>query len=156
MIDIDIAIQREFTTPARVDTVYALLSDTVATLAHYPKLDKLIDLGENGWRWELTPTGLKGISYQVVYSVRYSHNESNKRITWTPLQAKQDNAEISGAFDLSIADGATKVCFSIDGKLCAIPVPKLLASALKPLIKREFEQQMDGFMANLKTALSDG
>lgn len=152
MTEIDIAIRREFDVAAPLETTFKFLADTPATLEHYPKLQKLVDLGNKCWRWELEPVGLKGISHQLIYSVRYEFNPEDGRIAWTPLKAEKDNANIRGRFEITGSSQGSHIILDTDGSL-TLPVPKLLGMAAKPMVEREFVQQIDGFIANLKGAI---
>jgi len=155
MAEIDIAITRQFSVSADFDTVWALLVDTQATVEHYPSLEKLVDLGDHSWRWELQPTGVKNISYQLIYSVRYGFDRDTGVISWTPLKAEGDNGHIRGQFDITTVDDKTSVTLTTDGSL-DIPIPRLLAIAAKPLVEREFNQQIEKFVGNLESALNAG
>ena len=153
MVEIDVTISREFVVQSDYETVWTLLADTQATLKHYPSMDKLVALGDDRWRWELEPKGIKGISHQVIYSVHYSYDRDAGIISWTPLKdAASDNAHISGRFKIEGRGDETSVNLSTDGSL-KIPAPRILAGAVRPILEREFNQQIERFMASLKNAL---
>lgn len=154
MANIDIAIERGFSTPADTDSAWALLADTRATLAHYPKLDKLVDLGDDRWRWELQAIGIKNVTHQLIYSVRYTFKREAGLITWTPISADTDNAQVQGQFQITAQDGGSHIVLSTDVGL-AVPAPQLLAGAIKPLVEREFREQIEVFVANLGKALGN-
>lgn len=152
MAGIDIALLREIDVNADPEAVYSLLADTRASLAHYPALDALIELGDDCWRWEMTPTGVKGVSHQVIYSVRYDFDPQAKIIKWTPLQADSDNADIQGKFVITAGKTGSHIVLDTDGCI-ELPFPKLIAMAARPVVKREFAQQIDAFLGNIKKAL---
>ena len=156
MAHAEIAIQQDFQVATPPDRVFDFLADTRATVAHYPKIDTLIDLGDDCWRWELKPTGIKGISHRLVYSIRYDFDREARRITWAPLQAEADNADIRGSFEIAAAPGdaaATHVTLDTDGRV-HLPLPKLMIPAARPVVHAEFKQQIRHFIANLCRALS--
>lgn len=153
MASVDVSIQHTMKTNAKFETVWALLADTPATLAYYPKLDQLVDLGDNCWRWELQAVGIKGISHQLIYSVRYGFDPDAGVISWMPLDAPDDNARVQGEFKITKQGQAIEIILSTDACL-KVPAPQLLAGAIKPLVEREFKQQIRDFTANVENALA--
>lgn len=153
MATVDVSITRAIKTNANFQAVWALLADTRATVSHYPKLDELVELGDNCWRWELQAVGIKGVSHQLIYSVRYAFDSDAGQISWTPLDAPNDNARVHGKFEITDQDQAIKIVLSTDACI-NLPAPRLLAGAIKPLVEREFQQQVTDFSVNLETALA--
>ncbi len=111
-----------------------------------------MDLGDDRWRWELQPIGVKSIAHQVIYSVQYIYEPEAGCITWTPLQADTDNADIQGLFTITPIESGCEIKLTTDG-LVNVPAPQILAGAIKPIVEHEFAQQIDAFISNLKKAL---
>lgn len=152
MLKVDIEIARQFEVNAGTQAAWELLADPQAVLAYYPKLKRLVDLGNNQWRWELEPTGIKSVSHQVIYSVQYAYAKDAGKITWTPLDAEPDNASIQGSFTIKELDQGCEIILSTQGSL-EIDISRFLKVAAKPVVEREFQQQITGFVSNLKKVL---
>lgn len=151
MAQIDIPIERHFTAQD-FDSAWALLSDTRACLAHYPKLETLTSLGDNQWRWEFEPIGTRGFSHRVCYAVTYHYDREAGTIRWDPIPG-EGNAVVSGAFRLTDDQPRTAIELTIDCCL-EIAAPRLLSSMIGPFARKEFEGQIDRFVANLDAAIN--
>lgn len=151
MAGIDISIERAFEADD-FGAAWALLSDTQACLAHYPKLETLTHLGGNSWRWELEPTGTAGFSHAVCYAVTYHYDREAGTISWEPVPG-EGNAAVHGAFHLSETGNRTRVTLVIDSCL-DVPVPRLLKSVIGQFARNELVEQVEGFVANLESAIN--
>ncbi len=150
---IDIGIEHAFIVPVNRSSTWAFLIDTPKTVGHYPKLDKLVELGNNCWQWELQELGGKGFSHQIVYAVEYHFDEAAGSIIWEPI-ADRGNSVIRGAFQLTDHAEGTHVVLSTSGQL-DVPVPGLLKAMAKPYVKGEFTSQIETFAANLRKAIGN-
>lgn len=151
MATFDIEINRRFQTDAAFDAVWALLSDTPRCIAHYPKLQRLVPLGESRYRWELTPIGAKGFSHQVVYAADYRQQRETGRVEWTPVP-RIGNAQIRGHWQLEDQGGTTAVTLHTTGEV-EIPVPLLLRGLAKPFVKQEFDRHIERFVGSIQREL---
>jgi len=149
---IEIPIERSFHAPGFA-AAWSVLRDARETLSHYPRLKRLTDLGDDTWRWEMEPMGASGFRHQVVYAVVYRYDEPAGEILWDPIEG-EGNAQVSGAFRLRpVGDiGGVRVTFSTQCNL-EIPAPRMLKSLIGPFARREFNGQIDCFIANLEQAI---
>ncbi len=143
--------RREFRVSADAKRAFALLADVPKSASHYPKVKNLVDLGSGAYRWEMQEVGVSGFSHQVVYACRYQGDEKQGTITWTPVGG-EGNSEIAGSWKIAADAGGAKLEFETTGDL-SVPVPWLLRSVVGPFIEREFNQQIDTYVANLTKAL---
>lgn len=149
MSEIDISIERTFEADD-FGAAWALLSDTRACLAHYPKLETLTHLGGDSWRWELEPTGTAGFSHAVCYAVTYHYDREAGTISWEPIP-EEGNARVNGAFHLTEVGNRVRVTLVIDSCL-DVPAPLLLKSLIGKFARTELIEQVEGFVANLAAA----
>jgi hypothetical protein len=54
-------LAREFAVAAPADEVFALLADVPLSASHVPKLVRLVDLGDDTFRWEMEKIGTKRV-----------------------------------------------------------------------------------------------
>ncbi len=150
-ITVSIELNRDLELPASYDEVFELLADVPRSASHFPKVDRLTDLGDNTYRWEMEKVGVDKHAIQSVYACRYEADKDSGRITWTPVKG-EGNGVVSGSWTLSAAgDDATTVKFQTSAQL-TVPLPGLLKLAISPVIKHEFNSLVDTYMKNLTKA----
>lgn len=150
-ITVAIELNRQLEIPAGYDEVFDLLADVPRSASYFPKVDKLTDLGDNAYRWEMEKVGVDKHAIQSVYACRYHSDKDAGRITWEPLKG-EGNGIVSGSWTVkSEGDNTTAVTFKTSAEL-TVPLPSLLKLAISPVIKHEFNSLVDTYMANLKAA----
>lgn len=150
-ITVSIELNRELELAAGYDEVFDLLADVPKSVSHFPKVQKLVDLGDNTYRWEMEKVGVDKHAIQSVYACKYHPDKANGKITWEPVKG-EGNGIVSGYWTLkSKGDNATVAKFHTSAEL-TVPLPKMLKLAISPVIKHEFNSLVDTYMANLKKA----
>lgn len=150
-ITVSIELNRELDIPGSYDDVFDLLADVPRSASHFPKVDKLVDLGDNAYRWEMEKVGVDKHAIQSVYACKYSADKSGGRITWEPVKG-EGNGVVRGSWTItSKGDSATAVKFQTSAEL-TVPLPGMLKLAISPVIKHEFNSLVDSYMSNLKKA----
>ena len=151
-ISVSIEINRAFDVKADFDTVFKTLADVPQSVSHFPKVDQLVPLGDNTYRWEMQKVGVDKYAVQTVYACKYHANKDTGVITWEPVPGV-GNGVVSGSWQIKAVDGGTQIRFSTKGSL-DIPVPSLLKLAISPVVKHEFNALIDTYIENLQKALS--
>ena len=64
-VPFDLAYEFEVKAPAA--DVFAVLSDVPTSASHFPKVAKLVDMGENTYRWEMEKVEQKSEGHQDVH-----------------------------------------------------------------------------------------
>ncbi|GAA3563532.1 MULTISPECIES: SRPBCC family protein [Marinobacter] len=150
-ITVSIELSREFEIPAGYDEVFDLLADVPRSAAHFPKVDKLVDLGDNAYRWEMEKIGVDKHAIQSVYASKYYADKDAGSITWEPVKG-EGNGVVKGSWSIRAnGDSATALKFKTTAEL-TLPLPSLLKLAISPVIKHEFNSLVDTYVANLKKA----
>lgn len=150
-ITVSIELNRDLELPASYDEVFGLLADVPKSASHFPKVDKLTEIGENTYRWEMEKVGVDKHAIQSVYACTYHADKDAGKITWKPVKG-EGNGVVSGAWTLTRkSDTATAVRFQTSAEL-TVPLPSLLKLAISPVIKHEFNSLVDTYMNNLKKA----
>ncbi|WP_166263883.1 SRPBCC family protein [Marinobacter caseinilyticus] len=150
-ITVSIELNRDIEIPGPYDDVFDLLADVPRSASHFPKVDKLVDLGDNAYRWEMDKIGVDKHAIQSVYASQYSADREGGKITWTPVKG-EGNGVVKGSWVLtSKDDNTTRAKFQTSAEL-TLPLPGLLKLAISPVIKHEFNSLVDTYMANLKKA----
>ncbi len=150
-IIVSIELNRDIEIPGSYDDVFALLADVPKSASHFPKVNQLVDLGDDVYRWEMGKVGIDKHSIQSIYACKYVADKDAGKITWTPVKG-EGNGVVKGSWTLTSKDtGVTRARFQTSAEL-TLPLPGLLKLAISPVIKHEFNSLVDTYMANLKKA----
>jgi hypothetical protein len=114
-------------------------------------VDKLVDLGNNAFRWEMEKIGLDKYHLQTVYACTYFADKKAARIWWTPI-AGEGNSVVEGHWQLTPQGSSTRVHFEAEG-IMTLPLPKLARIVIAPVVKKEFSAMTDTYIKNLKKTL---
>ena len=146
-VNVHIDLGYEFSVKALATDVFDLLSDVPASASHFPKLHKLVDLGDQAYRWEMEKIGLAQVNLQTVYASRYAVNKAKGTVVWTPVKG-EGNALVSGSWKISDKKKSTHLVLKIEGDL-TLPLPGLMKMVVGPVVEGEFEKLVEKYIDNL-------
>lgn len=146
-INVSIDLGYEFEVKLPASEVFAVLSDVPASASHFPKVDKLVDLGGNTYRWEMQKIGIAQINLQTIYASKYVSNKAKGTVVWTPVKG-EGNALVSGSWKITDKKKSTHLVLSIQGDL-AVPLPGLMKMVVAPVVESEFEKMVEKYIDNL-------
>ncbi|WP_017223247.1 SRPBCC family protein [Moritella dasanensis] len=152
--DVKIQLNKKFSVPADIDTVYNLLADVPASTSHFPDLENLIEEAANTYRWEMKKIGLGPIQLQTIYACEYTCDPESKSITWVPRDTANNSAKVSGEWIITETATGCDINLLTDAVI-TIPLPSLAGIGLKPVVKIEFETLSNTYIKNLARALSN-
>ena len=146
-ITVAVELDYEFAVKAPFKDVFELLADVPASASFYPQVERLVDLGEGSYRWEMARIGVASAHLQTIYASHYVANRAKGSITWTPL-SDQGNALVGGSWKIGEQKKKTTLLLSVRGSV-TLPLPALMKSVLAPLVTAEFERLTESYIANL-------
>ncbi|MCZ4313552.1 SRPBCC family protein [Comamonadaceae bacterium G21597-S1] len=146
-ITVHIELGYEFSVKAPAAEVFEVLSDVPTSASHFPKVDQLVDLGNNTYRWEMEKIGLAQVNLQTVYASKYTSNKSKGTVTWTPVKG-EGNALVSGSWKITDKKKSTDLVLKIEGDL-TLPLPGLMKMVIAPVVEGEFEKMVEKYIDNL-------
>ena len=146
-ITIPVELGFEFDVKESAKEVFAVLSDVPVSASHYPHLEKLVDLGEGAYRWEMENIGVGAIQLQTVYASKYVSNKSKGTVVWTPVEG-EGNALVSGSWKITANKKSTNVVLQVEAEM-SLPLPALMKMVVAPLVEAEFERMTERYIANL-------
>ena len=146
-VTVSIDLAYEFAVKAKAAEVFDVLSDVPTSASHFPKLDKLVDLGAGVYRWEMAKIGIASIHLQTIYASKYVSDKSKGSVVWTPVQG-EGNALVSGSWKIKDHKKSTHLTLEIQGEL-SLPLPGLMKKMIAPLVEAEFEKMIEQYIANL-------
>jgi carbon monoxide dehydrogenase subunit G len=146
-ITVNIDLAYEFDVKAKMADVFAVLSDVPASVSHFPKVDKLTDMGDGVYKWEMEKVGTAQVNIQTVYASKYVSNKAKGTVVWTPVKGV-GNAQIGGNWKIVDNKKSTGIALQIKGTV-EVPLPGLMKMIVVPVVQGEFEKLVEKYIANL-------
>jgi carbon monoxide dehydrogenase subunit G len=147
-VTVHIDLGYEFEVRAKFDEVFALLSDVPRSVSHFPKVEKLTDLGDGVYKWEMQKVGTAQVNIQTVYACKYTSDQAKGTVKWTPVKGV-GNALVGGSWKITDHKGkSTKLVLQTAGTV-DVPVPGLMKMVVEPIVASEFEKLVEKYIANL-------
>jgi carbon monoxide dehydrogenase subunit G len=146
-ITVDIDLAYEFDVKAKMADVFAVLSDVPTSVSHFPKVDKLTDMGDGVYKWEMEKVGTAQVNIQTVYASKYVSNKTKGTVVWTPVKGV-GNALIGGNWKIVDNKKSTGIALQIKGTV-EVPLPGLMKMIVAPVVQGEFEKLVEKYIANL-------
>lgn len=137
----------EFDVKARPSEVFEVLADVPVSVSHFPKVDKLTDLGGGVYKWEMAKVGTAQVNIQTVYASKYASDKAKGTVVWTPVQGV-GNALVGGHWKIKDKKKSTGIELKIAGEI-TLPLPGLMKMVVAPVVEGEFEKLVEKYIANL-------
>lgn len=148
-----ISIQKEFDSPCTPQKVFGLLADVPRSASHFPKVDQLVDLGDNAFRWEMEKIGIGSYTLQqTIYACRYTADPVTMNVAWTPVPGV-GNAVVQGEWTITPKEGGTTLSLKTKGDM-TVDFPSFLEFIISPLVVMEFTGMIEHYLANLQQSFS--
>jgi carbon monoxide dehydrogenase subunit G len=146
-ITVNIDLAYEFEVKAKAAEVFEVLSDVPTSVGHFPKVEKLTDLGDGVYQWEMEKVGTKQVNIQTVYASKYVSDKAKGTVKWTPVKGI-GNALVGGNWKIVDNKKSTAVALSIKGEI-EVPLPGLMKMVVVPVVEGEFEKLVEKYIDNL-------
>lgn len=146
-IHVTIDLGYEFQVKASANEVFDVLADVPTSASFFPNVDKLVDLGDGAYRWEMAKIGVVSLNLQTIYASKYVANRARGTVVWTPIPG-QGNALVSGSWKISDKKKSTLVVLKISGDL-TLPLPGLMKMVVAPVVQAAFEKMIEQYIARL-------
>ena len=137
----------EFDVNSKAAEVFAVLADVPLSASFYPGVDKLVNLGDGAYRWEMTRIGIASVHLQTIYAARYVANKSKGTVVWTPVE-DEGNAQVSGSWKIKDQKKSTHIELRVEADI-TLPLPALMKMVATPSVEAEFEKLTEQYIANL-------
>ena len=146
-VTVHIDLGYEFDVKAKYDDVFGVLSDVPTSVSHFPKVEKLTDMGDGVYKWEMEKVGTAQVNIQTVYASKYKSDKAKGTVTWTPVKGV-GNALVGGHWKVKDNKKSTHIELKIDGDI-NLPLPGLMKMLVEPVVEGEFEKLVEKYIANL-------
>ncbi len=146
-VTVAIDLGYEFAVKAPFKEVFDLLSDVPESVSHFPKVDKLVDMGDGVYRWEMAKVGTAQVNIQTVYAPKYVSDRKKGTVVWTPVPGV-GNALVGGSWKISDRKKSTALEFKVSGTV-NVALPGLMKMVVVPVVQGEFEKLVEKYIDNL-------
>lgn len=146
-VSVDLELGYEFAVKAPFDEVFDLLADVPTSVSFFPKVDRLVDMGDGVYRWEMARVGTQQVNLQTVYASRYVSDRKKGSVVWTPVQGV-GNAQVSGSWRIVDRKTSTALTLKLSG-VVETPLPALMKMIVVPVVRGEFEKLVEKYIDNL-------
>jgi len=146
-VTVKIDLGYEFDVKANAAEVFEVLSDVPTSVSHFPKVEKLTDLGGGVYQWEMAKVGTAQVNIQTVYASKYVSDKAKGSVKWTPVKGV-GNALVGGQWTIVDNKKSTSVKLSIQGEI-EVPLPGLMKMIVVPVVQGEFEKLVEKYIDNL-------
>lgn len=146
-VTVAIDLGYEFAVKAPFKEVFDLLSDVPESVSHFPKVDKLVDMGDGVYRWEMAKVGTAQVNIQTVYASKYVSDRKKGSVVWTPVPGV-GNALVGGSWKITDAKKSTALQFKVSGTV-NVALPGLMKMVVVPVVQGEFEKLVEKYIDNL-------
>ena len=146
-ISVNIDLAYEFEVKAKSADVFTVLADVPTSVGYFPKVEKLTDLGDGVFKWEMEKVGTSQVNIQTIYASKYVSNASKGSVVWTPVKGI-GNAQVGGSWKITDNKKSTGIELAIKG-VVDVPLPGLMKMVVAPIVEGEFEKLVDKYIANL-------
>ena len=144
---VNIDLGYEFDVKGKVADVFEVLSDVPTSVSHFPKVEKLTDMGDGVYKWEMEKVGTAQVNIQTVYASKYTSSKAKGTVVWTPVEGI-GNALVGGSWKIKDNKKSTGITLKIEGQI-TLPLPGLMKMVVAPVVESEFEKLVDKYIANL-------
>lgn len=146
-LQLDIESLYSFEVNASYEDVFNLLSDIPRASRLHPTLDKVVDLGNGVYRWEMKKYGTEKINIQTIYTCYYVADREAGSITWTPAPG-DGNALVDGCFKLARLPQGTRVDAHIKS-IATLPIPAFMKKLVIQVIANEGKKLNEKYINQL-------
>ena len=146
-VTVKIDLGYEFEVKAKADDVIGVLSDVPTSVSHFPKVEKLTDMGDGVYKWEMEKVGTAQVNIQTIYASKYVSDKAKGTVKWTPVKGV-GNALVGGSWKITDNKKSTALELKIQGTV-DVPLPGLMKMVVAPVVEGEFEKLVDKYIANL-------
>jgi carbon monoxide dehydrogenase subunit G len=146
-VSVDIDLAYEFAVKAPYKEVFDVLADVPTSVSHFPKVDKLVDMGDGVYRWEMAKVGTAQVNIQTVYASKYVADAKKGTVVWTPVKGV-GNAQVGGSWKITDKKDHTALVLKTKGTV-DVGLPALMKMIVVPVVQGEFEKLVDKYIANL-------
>ncbi len=147
MVEVEVNLRYTLEVGWDFERAFGLVSDVPKSASNFPGLERLDDLGDGVYRWNMRPIEVSKFRHQARYSARYVSDEAAGTVLWTTV-GTDGNTRADGAWRVSPSDAGTRLSF--DNRLAVmLPVPRLMARPTRKLVPGIMDKQTRKYLSRI-------
>ena len=147
MVEVGVSLSYTLQVAWDVQQAFELVSDVPKSAANFPGLERLDDLGDGVYRWNMRPIQVSKFSHQVNYSARYISDVGAGSVVWTTV-GTDGNTRADGAWRVSANGSGSRLTF--ENRLAVmLPIPRLVARPAKKIVPGIMDKQTRKYLTRM-------
>lgn len=147
MVEVGVSLSYTLQVAWDVQQAFTLVSDVPESAANFPGLQRLDDLGDGVYRWNMRPIQVSKFSHQVNYAARYTSDVDAGTVVWTTV-GSDGNTRADGAWRVSPNGSGTRLTF--ENRLAVmLPIPRLVARPAKKIVPGIMDKQTRKYLGRM-------
>jgi carbon monoxide dehydrogenase subunit G len=147
VVSVDLQLGYEFAVQAPFGEVFDVLADVPTSASFFPMVERLVDMGNGVFRWEMARIGTPQVNLQTVYASQYVSDRRKGRVVWKPV-AGVGNAQMAGSWRIVDRKTSTALTLKLSGTV-EMSLPALMTVVVVPVVRDEFEKLVEKYIDNL-------
>jgi len=139
LVEVEVSLHYTLEVGWDVDRAFALVADVPESAGNFPGLERLDDLGDGVYRWNMRPFEVSKFRHQVRYAARYVSDPGARTVVWTTV-GSDGNTQADGAWRVSPSGSGARLTF--ENRLAVrLPIPRLIARPARKVVPGIMDKQ---------------
>ncbi len=147
MVEVGVSLSYTLQVAWDVQRAFELVSDVPKSASNFPGLQRLDDLGDGVYRWNMRPIQVGKFSHQVNYAARYISDLDAGTVIWTTV-GSEGNTRADGAWRVSASGSGSRLTFE-NSLAVMLPIPRLVARPAKKIVPGIMDKQTRKYLARM-------
>lgn len=147
MVEVGVSLSYTLQVAWDVQQAFGLVSDVPQSASNFPGLERLDDLGDGVYRWNMRPIQVSKFSHQVNYAARYVGDPAAGTVVWTTV-GTDGNTRADGAWRVTASGSGSRLVF--ENRLAVmLPIPRLVARPAKKVVPGIMDKQTRKYLTRM-------
>jgi len=147
VVEVEVSLRYTLDVGWGVQQAFALVSDVPESAVNFPGLERLDDLGDGVYRWNMRPFEVSKFRHQVRYAARYISDENAGTVVWTTV-GTDGNTRADGAWRVSPRGQGARLIFE-NRMAVMLPIPRLVARPARKVVPSIMNKQTRKYLGRI-------
>jgi carbon monoxide dehydrogenase subunit G len=156
MVVVDTKYEGAVDVSASAEVAFALVSDVGRSGAHFPAVDRLDPVDEDGrWRWKIKEKGIGPVRMRAVYDAVYVSDAEAMTVEWKPPRQGAGDMESYGSWRVERQEEGARLHFSAR-TVVRVPAPGIMRRMVEAFAKEETIKLKKEYLKRIVATLNAG
>ena len=147
MVEVEVNLGYTLEVSWDVEQAFALVADVPFSAGHFPGLERLDDLGDGVYRWNMRAFEVGKVRHQVCYAARYVSDPGPYTVTWHTV-GTDSNTRADGSWHVTPHGDGAQLRF--ENRLTVrLAIPRLVARPAKKVVLAIMEKQTQRYLERI-------